>query len=169
MVVKLFVIQAVNVIECKIEVIFGLQQSFFLSFDNDSVSYYLNDEMASQISVKIGSDNGLLPDSTMSSAAGQIQTNTCLCLQEFPIFNGLMNVSSFTCSLYPPLQRSWRGYTGFTLSVCGQNRVRSVSSTILIGSISYLHILSSNFRRCATCNVCFEILTFEILVNSLNL
>ena len=33
------------------------------------------------------------------------------------------------------------------LSVCGQNRVRSVSSTILIGSISYLHILSSNFRN----------------------
>ena len=34
------------------------------------------------------------------------------------------------------------------LSVCGQNRVCSVSSTILNGSISYLHILSSNFRRC---------------------
>ena len=36
------------------------------------------------------------------------------------------------------------------LSICGQNRVRSVSSTILIWSISYLHI-------------------FEILVNFLNL
>ena len=115
MVVKLFVIQAVNVIECKIEVIFGLQQSFFSSFDDDSVSYYLNDEMASQISVKIGSDNGLLPDSIMSSAASQIQTDTCLCLQEFPIFNGLMNVSSFTCSLYPPLQRSWMGVYWFHL------------------------------------------------------
>ena len=44
------------------------------------------------------------------------------------------------------------------LSVCGQNRVRSVSSTILIGFISYLHILSSNFRRCVACNVCFKIL-----------
>ena len=33
-------------------------------------------------------------------------------------------------------------------SVCGQNRVHSVSPTILAGSISYLHILSSNFRRC---------------------
>ena len=43
------------------------------------------------------------------------------------------------------------------LSVCGQNRVRSVSSTILIGSISYLHILSSNFRRCVACNVRFKI------------
>ena len=43
------------------------------------------------------------------------------------------------------------------LSVCGQNRICSVSSTILIGSISYLHILSSNFRRCVACNVCFKI------------
>ena len=40
------------------------------------------------------------------------------------------------------------------LSVCGQNRVRSVSSTMLVGSISYLHILSSNFRRCVACNAC---------------
>ena len=56
------------------------------------------------------------------------------------------------------------GYSGVTLSVClsvcGQNRVHSVSSTILIGSISYLHILSSNFRRCVVCNVCFENLKF---------
>ena len=43
------------------------------------------------------------------------------------------------------------------MSVCGQNRVRSVSSTILIGSISYLCILSTNFRRCVMCNVCFKI------------
>ena len=51
------------------------------------------------------------------------------------------------------------------LSVCGQNRVRSVSSTILIGSISYLHILSSNFRRCVACNARFKIQKFEILAN----
>ena len=44
------------------------------------------------------------------------------------------------------------------LSVCGQNRVRSVSSTILVGFISYLHILSSNFRRCVVCNARFKIL-----------
>ena len=54
------------------------------------------------------------------------------------------------------------------LSVCGQNRVRSVSSTILIGSISYLHILSS-FRRCVACNAPFKIQKFEILANFLNL
>ena len=73
------------------------------------------------------------------------------------------------------------GYTGITLSVCpsvrlsvrpsvrpsvcGQNRVRSVSSRILIGSISYLHILSSNFRRCVACNARFKMQKFEILAN----
>ena len=55
------------------------------------------------------------------------------------------------------------------LSVCGQNRVRAVCSTILDGSISYLHILSSNFRRCVASNVHYKIQTFEILANSLNL
>ena len=59
------------------------------------------------------------------------------------------------------------GYTGFTSpvhpsvrlsvcpSVCGQNRVRSVTFTILAGSISHLHILLSNFR-CVTCNVSLQ-------------
>ena len=51
------------------------------------------------------------------------------------------------------------------LSVCRQNRVRSVSSTILIGSITYFRILSSNFRRCVACNAHFKIQTFEILAN----
>ena len=72
----------------------------------------------------------------------------------------------------PPLQRSWKGVYWFhlvRLSICGQNRVRSVSSTILVRSILYLHILSSNFRRCAACKVCVKIQKFEILVNSLNL
>ena len=57
------------------------------------------------------------------------------------------------------------GYTGITLSVCPQNRVHSVSSTILIGSISYLHILASNVRRCVACNAHFKIHKFEILAN----
>ena len=68
-------------------------------------------------------------------------------------------------SLYPSLQQSWKGgilywFHLVHLSVCGQNRVRSVSSIILIGSISYLHILSSNFRRCVMCNDCFKIKIF---------
>ena len=49
------------------------------------------------------------------------------------------------------------------LSVCGQNRVRSVSSRILIGSISYLHILSSNFRRCVACNARLKIQKFDFV------
>ena len=54
------------------------------------------------------------------------------------------------------------------LSVCGRNRVRSISSTILTGPISYLHILSSNFRRCVVRNVCFKFLKKnEVLANSL--
>ena len=54
------------------------------------------------------------------------------------------------------------------LSVCGQNSVHSVFSTILAGSISYLHILSSNFRRCVAM-VVSQFKKFEILANSLNL
>ena len=50
-------------------------------------------------------------------------------------------------------------------SICGQNHVRSVSSTILAGSISYLHILSGNFRRCVASKVFFKIEKFEVLAN----
>ena len=56
--------------------------------------------------------------------------------------------------LYPPLQWSWKGgilvshcpsfYPSICPSVCGQNRVRIVISTILAKSISYLHILSTS-------------------------
>ena len=46
------------------------------------------------------------------------------------------------------------------LSVRGHNRVCSVSSTILVRSISYLHILSSNFRRCVAYQVYFKIWIF---------
>ena len=69
---------------------------------------------------------------------------------------------------YTPLQRSWKGgilvspCSSVRLSVCGQNRVRSVSSTLLIRSISYLHILSSNFRRCVACNVCLKLKNLQL-------
>ena len=74
---------------------------------------------------------------------------------------------------YTPLNKVEGGYTGFTMSICpsicGQNRGHSVSSTILTESISYLHILSSNFRRCVVCKVFIKIKKFEVLANSLNL
>ena len=56
------------------------------------------------------------------------------------------------------------GHTDFTLSVSSSADwiVSSVSSTILAGSISYLHILSSNFRRCVTCTLCFKIRIFGV-------
>ena len=80
---------------------------------------------------------------------------------------------NFECVIIPPTQRSWRGYTGFTLSirlsVCEQNRVRSVSSIIHARSISYLHILSSLFRRCVSCKVVFKFQKHKVLANSLNL
>ena len=65
-----------------------------------------------------------------------------------------------------------RGYTGFSLgvhpsvhryvcpSVDKNISVPSVSSTILAGSIWYLHILSSNFRRCVMSIVYFKIWSF---------
>ena len=55
------------------------------------------------------------------------------------------------------------------LSVCGQNLVRSVSSTIPGRSISYLYILSTNFRRCVACWVLWKILKFEFFAISSNL
>ena len=59
--------------------------------------------------------------------------------------------------IIPPAQRSCWRYTGFTPSVRPSvrpaSRVRSVAPTVLVGSISYLYILSSNFRRCVVCKV----------------
>ena len=42
-------------------------------------------------------------------------------------------------------------------------RVRSVAPTVLVGSISYSYILSSNFRRCVACKVYCKISKFEFL------
>ena len=71
--------------------------------------------------------------------------------------------------LYPPLQRRWKG--GTLVSACppvspsiyGQNRVHSISSTILAGSILFLHILSTNFRKFAVCWLFLFIPKFEFL------
>ena len=66
-----------------------------------------------------------------------------------------------SCSTFcTPAQWSWRGVYWFhlvRLSVCEQNRVCSVSSRILTRSISSLHILSSNFRRCVARKLFFKI------------
>ena len=80
----------------------------------------------------------------------------------YPIWRRQKEEASMRCSLLHGswdqiLQRRPSVRLSVRLSVCGQNRVRSVSSRILIGSISYLHILSSNFRRCVACNAHFKI------------
>ena len=87
--------------------------------------------------------------------------------------------------LYPPHKVVVGGYIGFythrTLrpSVCPSilclsrirpaSRVRSVASTVLVGSISYSYILSSNFSRCVTCKVSCKISNFEFLAFFKNL
>ena len=43
------------------------------------------------------------------------------------------------------------------------SHVCSVAPTVLVGSIPYLYILSSNFRRCVTCKVSCKISKFEFL------
>ena len=94
----------------------------------------------------------------------------------------LISLSVSSMFLYPPLQRSWKG--GILVSPCpsvppsARPSVRLwtesyplciFKNTHLQGSISYFHILSSNFRRCVACNARFKIEKFEILANFLNL
>ena len=64
--------------------------------------------------------------------------------------------------IIPPAQRSCLGgilvslRPSVCLSICPSvrlaSRVRYVAPTVLVGSISYLYILSSDFRRCVACN-----------------
>ena len=70
--------------------------------------------------------------------------------------------------LYPPHNEVVGGIlVSFRPSICPSVRpascVRSVAATVLVGSISYLYILSSNFRRCVACNVSCKISKFEFL------
>ena len=89
-----------------------------------------------------------------------------------PIWEWLCRV--FICK-YTPLQRSWWGYIGFTPPVClsvrlsvhpfvhPASRFRSVTPTVLAGSISYLYILFSNFRRCVAPKFSCKIVTIKFL------
>ena len=80
-------------------------------------------------------------------------------------------------SLYPLHNEVVGGYIGFTPSVRlsvhpsrvrPASRVRSVVPTVLVGSISYLYILS-NSRKCVACKVSCKISKFEFLAFFLNL
>ena len=79
--------------------------------------------------------------------------------------------------LYLPHNKVVGGYIGFTPSVCLSVRpsvrlsvhpsrvrpashVRSVAPTVLVGSISFLYILPSNFRSCVACKAFCKISIF---------
>ena len=73
---------------------------------------------------------------------------------------------------YTPAQQSCWGvgvywFHSVRPSVCPFVRpassVRSVAPTVLVGSISYLYILSSNFKRCVACKVSCKIAKFVYL------
>ena len=68
-------------------------------------------------------------------------------------------------------QQSCRGVYWFHSirpSVRPASRVCSVAPTVLVGSISNLYILSSNFRMCVVCNVSCQILIVEFFANFYN-
>ena len=87
------------------------------------------------------------------------------------IYNENRYTGKMTSLLYNEVvQRSCWGVYWFhsvrpsvRLSVRPASCVRSVAPTVLVGSISYLYILSSNFRRCVECNVFCKISRFEFL------
>ena len=80
-------------------------------------------------------------------------SNICVAVQCF--FFASWKGFLFERSFYTPRSNEFERFhlvrLSISLSVCGQNRVRSVSSTIIAGSISYLHVLSTNLRRCVVC------------------
>ena len=100
-------------------------------------------------------------------------------------YSWLLN-SSLHLLIIPPVNKVVGGYICFTPSIRLSVRpflhpsirkshvrpasgVRFVAPTVLVGSISCLYILSSNFRRCVTCKVSCKISKFECLAIFLNL
>ena len=64
--------------------------------------------------------------------------------------------------LYPPHNEVVGVYWFHSVcpSVRPTSRVHSVAPTLLVGSISYLYILSSRFRWCVVCKVVYKISKF---------
>ena len=69
------------------------------------------------------------------------------------------------------------GYIGFTssvrlsvsLSICPASLVHSAAPTVLVGSISYIYILSNNFWRCVMYQVSRKLSKFEFFGNFFNM
>ena len=73
--------------------------------------------------------------------------------------------TTIRCLLYPHTTKLLGGilvslHPSVRPSVRPASRVRSVVPTVLVGSISYLYILSSNFTRCVVCKVFCKIWQF---------
>ena len=92
------------------------------------------------------------PSSHILSANSTSSTTSWVCIFVNSLAPGRFewNFSNYTLR-FNEVERGVYWFHVICPSVCGQNRVRSVSSTILAGSISYLRILSSNFRGCVAC------------------
>ena len=71
----------------------------------------------------------------------------------------LLGGGDILVSLHPPV----------CSSVHPASRVRSVAPTVLVGSISYLYILSSDFWRCVACNFFLQNLNFWQFLKICNL
>ena len=78
----------------------------------------------------------------------------------YPIWRRQERRSKYAVQLASWQLRSNSPKTSVRLSVRPTSCVRSVAPTVLVGSISYLYILISNFRRCVTCKVSCKIWIF---------
>ena len=99
--------------------------------------------------------------------------HSSLLYNEYPLHQAQVNLAmvcpvsiSFSLCFHLRLCNMIKWYV-WHMSICPSvrpaSRVRSVAPTVLVGSISYLHILSSNFWRCVACKVACKISKFEFL------
>ena len=115
----------------------------------------------------------------IATLAEQIQYSVLVVLQ---YNHWIVHMVCICCYFTPHTVKLLGGYIGFTPSVrpsvcpsicpsvCPTCRARSVAPTVLVGSIWYLCLLSSNFRRLSvTCKVSCKISKLEFLAIFLNL
>ena len=86
--------------------------------------------------------------------------------KNYPIWRRQERRSKYAVQLASWQLRSNSPKTSVRPSVRPTSRVRSVAPTVFVGSISYLYILSSNFRRCVACIVSCNISKFVTLTLS---
>ena len=145
--------------------------------------------MVSKILVNTGSGNGLLPDGTKPLPEPVMTNHQQGLVTIWRFYYGLikffcdlkhidwydiMNMHRFLLLIIPSAQRScWGVYWFHSVHPSdvrpASHDVRYVAPTVLVGSISYLHILSSNFRRRGVFQVFCKIAKFEFFAIFLNM